>query len=169
MSDRSWVHRQDPQESIGEPALFCLLLGPGCIYILGLVIVNETFSLPVNMVRSQTNQMEVAFVFGSEDELLYLYEVGVYPPVRFSQAIRTLRHPLMSELNDDFTTVVDRVTGYIAEARQRAEEVGHVFTETDEESLGEDLQTAESIDAGIITKEEATAMRPSKFLATYNS
>ena len=108
-------------------------------------------------------------LFGSEDELLYLYEVGVYPPVRFSQAIRTLRHPLMSELNDDFTTVVDRVTGYIAEARQRAEEVGHVFTETDEESLGEDLQTAESIDAGIITKEEATAMRPSKFLATYNS
>jgi glutathione synthase/RimK-type ligase-like ATP-grasp enzyme len=60
------------------------------------------------------------------------------------------------------------VRGYIAEARQRAEDIGHTLTEQDEESLGADLQTAEDVDAGIITKQEAITTRPSRFIANYN-
>jgi len=58
--------------------------------------------------------------------------------------------------------------GYIAEARQRAEDAGHTLTEQDEEGLREDLQTVEDVDAGIITKQEAMVTRPSRFIATYN-
>lgn len=171
MSDRTWQSRReslDTQE-VKRLALYCVIFGPGCFYIVGLLAVNETFSLPVNLVRSQMSHMQVGFVFGSDDRLLYLYDTEADPPIRFGQAIRTLQHPLASENDaEDATTLTERLTGYIAEARQRAEEVRHVFTEHDEQSLGEDLQTAENIDAGIIAKEEATAMRPSKFLAAYN-
>lgn len=170
LSDRSWVSRQEMTGSqVGKSALVCTLFGPACLYIATLVVVNESFSLPVNMVRSQMNQIEAAFVFGSDEELLYVYEADGDPSTKFSQAIRPLQHPLRSEGDSENTTVGERLAEYIAEARQRAEEVGHSLSEQDEQSLEQDLQTAESIDAGIITKQEALAVRPSRFLATYNA
>lgn len=169
MSNNSWVHRQNPMDSMGRDTLLCLLLGPGCLYILVHVVGSETVSLPVNLVRSQMNQIEVAFVFGTDDEILYVYEADGDPSTRFSQAIRPLQHPLRSEGDSENTTIGERLAEYIAEARQRAEEVGHSLSEQDEQSLEQDLQTAESIDAGIITKQEALEMRPSSFLATYNA
>ena len=169
MSNNVWVHRQNPTDSMGRDTLFCLLLGPGCLYILVYVVGSETVSLPVNLVRSQMNQIEVAFVFGTDDELLYVYEADGDPSTRFSQAIGPLQQPLRSEGDSENTTVGERLAEYIAEARQRAEEVGHSLSEQDEQSLEQDLQTAESIDAGIITMQEALEMRPSSFLATYNA
>ena len=171
MADRPWQPRQNSLDSqeVGKSALLCLLLGPGCLYVLMLVTVNETFSLPVNLVRSQMNQLEVAFVFGNDDRLLYLYGVEADPSVRFSQALHTMQHPLVGEPDsDEGTTLTDRVREYIAEARQRAEDTGHTLTEQDEENLRADLQTAEDVDAGIITKQEAITTRPSRFIATYN-
>ena len=91
------------------------------------------------------------------------------PSTKFSQAIRPLQHPLRSEGDSENTTIGERLAEYIAEARQRAEEVGHSLSEQDEQSIEQDLQTAESIDAGIITMQEALEMRPSRFLATYNA
>jgi hypothetical protein len=171
MADRPWQPRQNSVDSkaVGKSALFCLLLGPGCLYILTAVTMNETFSLPVNMVRSQMNHLEVAFVFGNDDRLLYLYDAQADPSVRFSQAMHTMQHPLVGETDsDEPVTLTNLVKGYIAEARQRAEEIGHTFTEEDEEGLRTDLQTAADVDAGIITKQEATITRPSRFIATYN-
>jgi len=115
------------------------------------------------------NHAEVAFVFGNDDRLLYLYSIETDPSVRFSQALHTMEHPLVVESDpDEGATLTDRMRAYIAEARQRAEEVGHRLTEQDEESLREDLQTVEDVDAGIITKQEAMATRPARFIATYN-
>lgn len=89
LSDRSWVSRQEMTGSqVGKSALVCVLLGPGCLYIATAVVVNETFSLPVNLVRSQMNQIEAAFVFGGDEELLYVYEADGDPSTKFSQALR---------------------------------------------------------------------------------
>jgi hypothetical protein len=170
MGDSKWVSRQNSPDSqaVNKSALICLLLGPGCLYILTAVTVNETFSLPVNLVRSQMTRLEVAFVFGNDDRLLYLYDAQAGPPVRFSQALHTIKHPLVRETDsDESATLTDLMKGYIAEARQRAEDIGHTFTEEDEESLRADLRTAEDVDAGIITKQEAVTTRPSRFVATY--
>jgi hypothetical protein len=120
MSNNSWVHRQNPLDSMGRDTLLCLLLGPGCLYILVHVVGSETVSLPVNLVRSQMNQIEVAFVFGTDDELLYVYEAAGDPSTRFSQAIRPLQHPLRSEGDSGNTTIGERLAEYIAEARGRS-------------------------------------------------
>lgn len=147
---REFVPRLDSQE-LKRHGLLCLLLGPVCLYAVG----NEIFSFPVNVVRSQMNQVEVAFVYGNDDRVLYAYEIGTEPSTRFSHALHSMQHPLLTETDSQECRTVTRcLKEYIREKRRRAEEVGHTLNEEDEDSFNAELKIAEDIDQGKITKEE---------------
>ena len=139
--------------------LACILFPPGCaaIWIGGSFIAAEVevINFPIILARSEKNKLEVAFVYGPDDRILYFYEPKLSSIVRYGQALRTLPHPLSSETElAKCPSAKECTERYAEELQRRAVEIGYTPTVTEGETLLKDIKLAKDLDDGKITKEE---------------
>ena len=129
---------------------WCAILAPICFG-------TEFFNAPINLVRSEMNKIQVAFVYGADDRVLYSYEPKAEPSSRYDQALHTLTHPLSSGTElAKCPSAKKCMEGYVEELQRRAAEVGYTLSKEDEDdAIGRDLEMARNVDDGKITKQEA--------------
>ena len=142
-----------PTQKFKQEMLPCVIFAPLCLPYAML----ESINVPINLVRSEMRKLEVAFVYGPDDRVLYFYELKFEPGVRYyGQALRTLTDPLSSETElAKCPSAKECMERYIEEARRRAVEVGHTLILYDEEAFHKGLEIAGNLDERKITKEEA--------------
>ena len=109
-------------------------IGPGAgLGALGIIILGETAGFPIALAMSESNKLEVAFVYGADDRVLYFYETK--STWRYDQALRTLTHPLSSEAElAKCPSAKECMERYMEEVHKRAQEVG--INQADQKALG---------------------------------
>jgi hypothetical protein len=115
----------------------------------------DTLVFPFVYREREANKIEVLFVYGEDERVLFYYQTRDEPGLRFHQALAPLPHPFSSPGQATCARLKPCLLAHIEETRTRAEEVGYVLTPEDEEEFRQDLEVAERIDNGEITLEEA--------------
>ena len=132
--------------------------GGGGLGNLGIFILAETVGFPIALAISQMDKLEVAFVYGPDDRVLYFYEPK--SDWRYDQARGTLTHPLSNETElAKCPSARECMQRYIEELQRRAVEVGYTPTVTEGETLLKGIKLAKDLDDGKITKEELLKLR----------
>ena len=109
------------------------------------------------------NKLEVAFVYGPDDRVLYSYETKAEPFSRYHQSLRTLPHPLSGEPElAKCPSAKECMERYTEETRKRAIEVGYTLTERQKKTFQVDLESARKIDEGIKKEDTITGRRGSR-------
>ena len=136
--------------------------GGGGYGALGIFILAETVGFPIALAISEKNKLEVAFVYGPDDHVLYFYEPKAESQARYDQALGTLTHPLSNEAElAKCASARECMKRYVEELQRRAEEIGlgHTLDLYFEENFGRDFELAKDLDDGKITKQEILKLR----------
>jgi hypothetical protein len=108
----------------------------------------DTLVFPFVYQEREAKKIEVLFVYGADDRLLFYYQTKDEPSLRFRQAIASLPHPFSRPGPATCERLKPCLLAHVEETRTRAEEVGYLLTPEQEEEFRQDLETAERVDSG---------------------
>jgi len=133
--------------------------GQAAAIVVPLGLAFEVYATGKAIVDSEKQKVHIAFVYGPEDRLLYLYDVDAPLDKRFDTARRPLTQSQWKQLeNDECSTWATCLTSYGDELRRRAAQVGYTLSVKEEENLQRLLDVAGARDEERITKWQAQAL-----------
>jgi len=118
----------------------------------------DVFVVPVQLYRMEQAKLHYAWVYGSDDRVLYRYNVTASPSDRMVPAVRPLTIALYGQLEERGCPSREGcVSVFAMEVRQRAACVGYTLTPEDEATLQRVQALASEVDAGRLAQDETLA------------
>jgi hypothetical protein len=118
----------------------------------------DVFVVPVQLYRMEQAKLHYAWVYGSDERVLYLYNVTSVPSTRFGEAVSPLTVALYGQLEErGCPSWVGCVSAFAAEVRQRAACVGYTLSPEEAETLQWLQALAAEVDAGLLAPDDTLA------------
>ena len=118
----------------------------------------DVFATPVQVYRSEQAKLHYAFVYGSDDRVVYRYNADASSPQRFEEAVLPLTNSLPGQLEKGGRPSWGGcLITFGAEVQQRAACVAHPLTWEYEETLYLLQALAAEVDAGRLAPDETLA------------